>query len=122
MYIFIVSVLCIYLFSVFFLKIPLGFCETNQEDTLSSVYGTLLNGNGGNGGSGNGDDWGNGGPPADAEYITAIIGELIVFNCHVEFPEGYPVPYIVQWDKKVGILLLLYPTIDPNHFNLDGGW
>jgi hypothetical protein len=101
-----------YIFIVFLSlpKISPGFSETNQEDTLSSVYGTLLNGNGGNGGSGNGDDWGNGGPPADAEYITAIIGELIVFNCHVEFPEGYPVPYIVQWDKKVSPISQLFPA------------
>lgn len=60
-------------------------------------------GNGG-GGGGNGDDWGPLGVPPDAEYITAIIGEAVVFNCHVEFPDNYPVPYIVQWDKKVSHL------------------
>ena len=75
-----------------------GCCETNQEDVLSSMYSSLVTGNG-NGG--NGDDWGSSGVPPDAEYITAIIGESVVFNCHVEFPDGYPVPYIVQWDKKV---------------------
>lgn len=65
------------------------------------MYGSLVAGNGG--GNGNGDDWGPLGVPPDAEYITAIIGESVVFNCHVEFPDNYPVPYIVQWDKKVRI-------------------
>lgn len=26
----------------------------------------------------------------------------MVFNCHVEFPDGHPVPYVLQWEKKVG--------------------
>ncbi|XP_022903415.1 protein turtle isoform X4 [Onthophagus taurus] len=38
----------------------------------------------------------------DAFHITAILGESVVFNCHVEFPEGQPVPYVLQWEKKVG--------------------
>lgn len=38
----------------------------------------------------------------DAQHITAILGESVVFNCHVEFPEGHPVPYVLQWEKKVG--------------------
>ncbi|XP_044748189.1 protein turtle isoform X3 [Coccinella septempunctata] len=36
----------------------------------------------------------------DAVHITAILGESVVFNCHVEFPEGHPVPYVLQWEKK----------------------
>ncbi|ODM99649.1 Protein turtle [Orchesella cincta] len=40
-------------------------------------------------------------PPPDAEYITAIIGESVVFNCHnCRVSDIYRVPYIVQWDKK----------------------
>ncbi|XP_043474401.1 protein turtle-like isoform X2 [Leptopilina heterotoma] len=38
----------------------------------------------------------------DAQHITAILGESVVFNCHVEFPEQHPVPYVLQWEKKVG--------------------
>ncbi|CAG9759845.1 unnamed protein product [Ceutorhynchus assimilis] len=38
----------------------------------------------------------------DAVHITAILGESVVFNCQVEFPEGHPVPYVLQWEKKVG--------------------
>ncbi|XP_066598147.1 protein turtle isoform X2 [Prorops nasuta] len=35
----------------------------------------------------------------DAMHITAILGQSVVFNCHVEFP-GEPVPYVLQWEKK----------------------
>lgn len=35
-------------------------------------------------------------------HITAILGESVVFNCHVEFPGEHPVPYVLQWEKKVG--------------------
>ncbi|XP_061391972.1 protein turtle-like, partial [Musca vetustissima] len=35
-----------------------------------------------------------------AVHITAILGEGVIFNCHVEFPNDHPVPYVLQWDKK----------------------
>ncbi|CAH4037810.1 unnamed protein product [Pieris brassicae] len=38
----------------------------------------------------------------DAVHITAILGESVVFNCQVDFPEDVPVPYVLQWEKKVG--------------------
>uniref|UniRef100_W8BDV1 Protein turtle n=1 Tax=Ceratitis capitata TaxID=7213 RepID=W8BDV1_CERCA len=38
--------------------------------------------------------------PEDAVHITAILGEGVIFNCHVEFPNDHPVPYVLQWDKK----------------------
>ncbi|CAH1159818.1 unnamed protein product [Phaedon cochleariae] len=44
----------------------------------------------------------------DAVHITAILGESVVFNCHVEFPEGHPVPYVLQWEKKKGHALIEY--------------
>lgn len=37
----------------------------------------------------------------DAVHITAIVGESVVFNCQVEFPAEHPVPYVLQWEKKV---------------------
>ncbi|XP_058056642.1 protein turtle [Anopheles bellator] len=40
-------------------------------------------------------------PPQDAVHITAILGESVVFNCHVDFPGDHPVPYVLQWEKKV---------------------
>ncbi|KAJ6646554.1 Protein turtle like B [Pseudolycoriella hygida] len=36
----------------------------------------------------------------DAIHITAILGESVVFNCHVEFPSDNPVPFVLQWEKK----------------------
>lgn len=79
-----------------------GCCDTSPDD-LDSVYGSLVSGNGvvSNGNSNNGEDWGVGGIPPGAEMLTSTIGDNVVFNCHVEFPDNYPVPYIVQWDKKV---------------------
>ncbi|KAL1139793.1 hypothetical protein AAG570_006770 [Ranatra chinensis] len=38
----------------------------------------------------------------DAVHITAILGESVVFNCQVDFPSDHPVPYVLQWEKKVG--------------------
>jgi immunoglobulin superfamily member 9B len=37
----------------------------------------------------------------DAVHITAILGDSVIFNCHVEFPGDHPVPYVLQWEKKV---------------------
>lgn len=45
----------------------------------------------------------------DAVHITAILGESVVFNCQVEFPADHPVPYVLQWEKKVGDTVG-YPT------------
>ncbi|KAG5685106.1 hypothetical protein PVAND_014304 [Polypedilum vanderplanki] len=39
-------------------------------------------------------------PGQDATHITAILGESVIFNCHVEFPGDHPVPYVLQWEKK----------------------
>ncbi|XP_014247485.1 protein turtle [Cimex lectularius] len=38
--------------------------------------------------------------PQDAVHITAILGESVVFNCPVDFPQDHPVPYVLQWEKK----------------------
>lgn len=48
--------------------------------------------------------------PQDAVHITAILGESVVFNCHVEFPGDHPVPYVLQWEKKVSetVCILLF--------------
>lgn len=47
----------------------------------------------------------------DAVHITAILGESVVFNCHVEFPDGHPVPYVLQWEKKVGDTVGFFPSL-----------
>jgi hypothetical protein len=46
--------------------------------------------------------------PQDAEHLTALVGDSIVFNCHIEFPESHPVPYVIQWEKKVSLSLFLF--------------
>ena len=38
--------------------------------------------------------------PNDADHITAINGDYVVLNCNVDFPDGQPVPFVVQWWKK----------------------
>ncbi|XP_040573911.1 protein turtle isoform X4 [Lepeophtheirus salmonis] len=38
--------------------------------------------------------------PNDADHITAIYGDSVVLNCNVDFPDGTPVPYVVQWSRK----------------------
>ncbi|XP_069675343.1 protein turtle isoform X5 [Periplaneta americana] len=52
----------------------------------------------------------------DAVHITAILGESVVFNCHVEFPGDHPVPYVLQWEKK-GLEIPIYIWYDtyPTH-------
>ena len=38
---------------------------------------------------------------SEPEHITAILGDSVLFNCHANFPDEEPVPYVVQWEKKV---------------------
>lgn len=47
----------------------------------------------------------------DAVHITAILGESVVFNCQVDFPEDIPVPYVLQWEKKVGETVRPHSTL-----------
>ncbi|KAK6640493.1 hypothetical protein RUM44_012188 [Polyplax serrata] len=49
----------------------------------------------------------------DAVHITAILGESVVFNCHVEFPGDHPVPYVLQWEKKVYSWLMVDHSKNP---------
>ncbi|XP_076333287.1 protein turtle-like isoform X2 [Tachypleus tridentatus] len=42
-----------------------------------------------------------------AEKVTALLGEDAVLPCSFEFPNGVPVPYIIQWHKK-GIKIPIY--------------
>lgn len=51
----------------------------------------------------------------DAVHITAIVGESVVFNCQVEFPAEHPVPYVLQWEKKVSTVF--FPIIDGIFFS-----
>ncbi|XP_022245546.1 protein turtle-like isoform X2 [Limulus polyphemus] len=42
-----------------------------------------------------------------AEKVKALLGEDVVLPCSFKFPEGVPVPYIIQWHKK-GIKIPIY--------------
>lgn len=34
-------------------------------------------------------------------YLTAAVGDYIVFNCEVDFPQTFPIPYKVLWRRQV---------------------
>lgn len=52
----------------------------------------------------------------DAVHITAILGESVIFNCHVEFPGDHPVPYVLQWEKKVSETVIINSfSVSLNH-------
>ncbi|XP_054718152.1 protein turtle-like [Uloborus diversus] len=36
----------------------------------------------------------------EPEYVTALLGEDVILPCTFSFPEGTPVPYVVQWQKQ----------------------
>ncbi|KAJ8951743.1 hypothetical protein NQ318_012594 [Aromia moschata] len=33
------------------------------------------------------------------KYLTAAVGDYIVFNCEVDFPQSFPIPYKVVWRR-----------------------
>ncbi|KAI1287486.1 Protein turtle [Halotydeus destructor] len=46
-----------------------------------------------------------------SEKISANIGESVLLNCIFDFPEGVPVPYVVQW-QKLGVKIPIYIWYD----------
>lgn len=36
----------------------------------------------------------------DPEHMTALLGQDVILHCPFEYPDGLPVPYLVQWHKK----------------------
>ncbi|XP_067143840.1 protein turtle-like isoform X3 [Centruroides vittatus] len=48
---------------------------------------------------------------ADAEHVTAILGEDVILHCAFKFPEDIPVPYVIQWQKQ-GIKIPIYIWYD----------
>ena len=58
-----------------------------------------------------------GGGFEDAEHITAIKGESVILNCPVDFPEGRPVPYVINWRKQVCYGSLDLDSITLSQFN-----
>lgn len=44
------------------------------------------------------------------KYVTAAVGDFIVLNCEVDFPQNFPIPYMVLWRRKVSILIKILFT------------
>lgn len=55
---------------------------------------------------------------SNAVHITALLGESVVFNCGVDFPGDTPVPYVLQWEKKVSPHSFLICAVLPVFFLL----
>lgn len=34
-------------------------------------------------------------------YLTAAVGDFIVLDCEIDFPQGYPIPYKLFWKRGV---------------------
>ncbi|KAL2732605.1 protein borderless isoform X2 [Vespula maculifrons] len=39
----------------------------------------------------------------EPNYLTAAVGEYVVFNCDLDFPHETPIPYILQWNRDVSV-------------------
>lgn len=38
-------------------------------------------------------------------YLTASVGDYVIFNCNVDFPQNIPIPYMLNWTKEVSAIL-----------------
>lgn len=38
--------------------------------------------------------------------MEAKVGSYAVFNCYIDFPYDFPIPYVVHWSKDVSIIEL----------------
>lgn len=34
-------------------------------------------------------------------FLTASVGDYIVFNCEIDFPQSIPIPYKLLWKRGV---------------------
>lgn len=54
----------------------------------------------------------------ERNYLTAGVGEYIVFNCDLDFPHETPIPYILQWNHDGHNVFSWYDgeiTLDPRY-------
>lgn len=47
----------------------------------------------------------------EQQKVTAILGENVILGCSFDFPEGVPVPYVIQWQKQ-GVKVPIYIWYD----------
>ncbi|XP_037072265.1 protein turtle-like [Pollicipes pollicipes] len=36
----------------------------------------------------------------NAKHLTALVGQGVVLDCPLDFPDGQPVPYVIEWRKQ----------------------
>ncbi|XP_050307905.1 protein borderless [Anthonomus grandis grandis] len=41
-------------------------------------------------------------------YLTAAVGDYIVFDCDIDFPLGYPIPYRLFWKRQENVIFSWY--------------
>lgn len=41
-------------------------------------------------------------------YLTAGVGDSVVFDCEIDFPQDFPIPYKLYWKRKVILELITY--------------
>lgn len=34
-------------------------------------------------------------------YLTAGVGDSVMFDCEIDFPQDFPIPYKLYWKRKV---------------------
>ena len=46
-----------------------------------------------------------------ATMKTASVGQYVVFDCPLDFPHDYVIPYILRWNKEVSAYNMLRATM-----------
>lgn len=41
-------------------------------------------------------------------YLTAAVGDHVIFNCDLDFPQGIRIPYILNWNKEVKYAIFVF--------------
>ncbi|KAH7639027.1 protein turtle [Dermatophagoides farinae] len=54
-------------------------------------------------------------------HTTANLGENVILRCVFDFPEGFRVPYVIQWEKK-GVKIPIYIWYDGYHPHIGEGY
>lgn len=34
-------------------------------------------------------------------YLTAAVSDSVVYDCEIDFPQGFPIPYMLEWKRQV---------------------
>ena|SRR5690349_3616898 len=55
-------------------------------------------------------------------HYEGRVGGFVVFNCHLEFPNDYPIPYSLLWRKDVSTQLREKPDLAQLIISFDVSW